>query len=247
MTEAIAEATFKRCRDRQIRKFDSLLRSSKPCPQKQTTIETTNSVDDKQKWIVNLSKHQLNEEETSVLTRGLNFAPTPSRIPISETIAGVEPALRTHHDDAKTDRARAAICNILRKAKPPRENTTKGERQALKNLQGNKDIVIVQADKRNATVIMDTNEYEDKALAILGKAPFARLQKDPTKKIEREINERLRNFMAQGNLNKIEYETLRVSAGCSKPALFLRRKCNSTQCNSTHVLQLVGSLRSWHV
>ena len=76
MTEATAEATFKRCRDRQIRKFDSLLRSSKPCPQRQTTIETTNSVVDKQKWIVNLSKHQLNEEETSVLTRGLNFAPT---------------------------------------------------------------------------------------------------------------------------------------------------------------------------
>ena len=95
-----------------------------------------------------------------------------------------------------------------------------GERQALKNLQGNKDIVIVQADKGNATVIMDTNECEDKALAVLGKAPLARLQKDPTKKIEHEINERLRNFMAQGKLNKIEYETLRVSAGCSKPALF---------------------------
>ena len=225
MTAATAEATFKRNRERQIRKFDKFMHKEKLRTAPHDATRTTGNTEpiDKQKWIVNMSKHQLSEEETSVLEKGLNFAPALSRVPVAEIIAGVEPALRKHRDDAEADRARAAVSNILRKAKAPKPNTTKKERQALKDLRSNKDIVIVQADKGNATVIMNTDDYEKKALAILRNAPFTKLQRDPTKKTERELNERLRSFLTQGNLTKAEYDTLRTSEGSSKPALFYGR------------------------
>lgn len=242
MTETTAEATFVRCRNRQVQKFNSLLRSSRPRSCEQTTTATTNSAIDKQKWIVNLSKHELSEEETNVLVRGLNFAPAPSRVPVADIIAGIEPAVRKHPDDATANYARAAVCNILRKARPPKPNTTSEERQALKNLRGNKSIIIVQADKGNATVVMDADDYEQKALTILQNPPFVELQKDPTKKIEREINERLRNFLTQGNLDRTEYDALRVSTGCSKPALFYGRpKIHKPEVPLRPIVSCVGT------
>ena len=78
------------------------------------------------KWVVNLSSHELTADETKVLERGLNFALAPSRLPTKDIIAGIEPALQQHKDVAAANAARAAVCNILRKSKPPIRNITKG-------------------------------------------------------------------------------------------------------------------------
>ena len=57
------------------------------------------------------------------------------------------------------------------------------EREALGALRKNKDIIVLQADKGNATVVLDTVDYEKKAMAILDHPPFRQLQKDPTSQI----------------------------------------------------------------
>ena len=60
-----------------------------------------------------------------------------------------------------------AINHDIRSSKTkklPRGNLTKSEREALLNLQKRKnDIIITKADKRGAVVILDINDYIDKA------------------------------------------------------------------------------------
>ena len=42
------------------------------------------------KWVVNLMNKTLTKDQESVLELGLNFAPAPTKLPMLDTIAGVE-------------------------------------------------------------------------------------------------------------------------------------------------------------
>ena len=61
---------------------------------------------------------------------------------------------------------------------------TREERAALRGLTDRQDIVIVPADKGNATVIMDRDAYVQKALALIECKPFEAVKKCPARQIE---------------------------------------------------------------
>ena len=63
-------------------------------------------------------------KENDVLARVLNFAPAPEKVQ-KDIIASAEPELRYHDSAAEANVARAAVCNILKKAKPLRENLSR--------------------------------------------------------------------------------------------------------------------------
>ncbi len=46
------------------------------------------------------------------------------------------------------------VCGILKRAKPPKDNLTKEQRKALKELKDLEDEVILPADKGSAIVVM---------------------------------------------------------------------------------------------
>ena len=110
-----------------------------------TQVHSNTSVDTN-RWVVNLSECELSQAKLSVLKKGLNFAVTPTDIPVDEIIAGTELAIQ--HLDQQT-------AAQLRKP-----NITKAERSALNNLRKNTDIMILPADKGKATVVMDTSKYQ---------------------------------------------------------------------------------------
>lgn len=92
--------------------------------------------------MVNLSSKELSNRE--VLRRGLNFAPTPQRIPYVDVIASVENAARKlQNSEAENLRGR------------PNHSHPTGQNQ----LQESTDIVILSADKGSATVVMDRSPY----------------------------------------------------------------------------------------
>ena len=45
-------------------------------------------------WVVNLSKYKLNQDQTSVLSKGLNFAITPHCIPTNDVMVATELACK---------------------------------------------------------------------------------------------------------------------------------------------------------
>ena len=65
-----------------------------------------------------------------------------------DLIAGVEQAIRKCGDlqPDRAERARAAVANVIRTAKPPRPNTIREELEALKTLRIHKEITILPAE-----------------------------------------------------------------------------------------------------
>lgn len=58
------------------------------------------------------------------------------------------------------------------------------------------------ADRGNSTVIMDRTEYRSKVRNILDDVAYRPLKKDPTCKLERTINERLKGVVKKGEMNE---------------------------------------------
>ncbi|KAJ8035395.1 hypothetical protein HOLleu_22617 [Holothuria leucospilota] len=79
------------------------------------------------------------------------FAPYNSSPPLESFISTIEEEVKTHTS-----------------APDFRENLTKSERPAMKNLRHRGDIVIKPADKGCAIVAMRTKFYRDEAYRLLG-------------------------------------------------------------------------------
>ena len=217
MSEAKSEELFLKIRDRQRMKFErftELTHSSNGCD------TSPGQVTDKSRWVLNLSKHTLSDNEQRALERGLNFADCPSKIPTDRFVAGVETALRRCKYDQKVEHARSAVASILRKARPPKANTTSVERQALRELQKNTQITILPADKGNLTVILDTDEYERKAQDLLGNHPFRKVSRNPTRRNEKRVNDGLKRLVDKGAVDKETYDKLCVPGCGSQPPRF---------------------------
>ena len=171
-------------------------------------------------WVVNLSKHKLTEPERSVLEKGLNFAEAPKSIPRAQLIAGVESALQKITDQNKAERTRAIVAGLIRKAKPPKQNLTKEEHEAIRSIRNNKEIIVLQADKGNATVILDASDYERKAKDLLNNLPFKQVKKNPTARNERRVNDCLKRLLEKKAINKGTFDQLRVPLNGTRPSMF---------------------------
>ncbi|XP_046396739.1 uncharacterized protein LOC124163714 [Ischnura elegans] len=153
---------------RQIKKFNHLLPPEKNvCPPDNT------------RTIVNLSEEVLDEPSQSVLSKGLNFATVPRTIPYADIIGGIEQAIRKLSNE-EAEEVRGEVTMVLKRAELPKSNITRDERAALHRLRNNSDIVILPADKGNATVIMKRDEYDKKIEDVLKDTAYRPLKSDPT-------------------------------------------------------------------
>ena len=95
------------CKGRQ-KKFDALL--------SRQTLERQPSYC----HVVNLSSKKLSTSQLPVLSRGLNFAPSPQFIPKAHIVASVEAAIyRSGATEEQATKARVGVVGALSRAKPP--------------------------------------------------------------------------------------------------------------------------------
>ncbi|XP_077507345.1 uncharacterized protein LOC144116813 [Amblyomma americanum] len=137
----------------------------------------------------NLSSQKLDDAELSVLSLGLNFnlGPEPD---IKKMVCAVETAVK-NVEPSRRDKARTRVVSVLSKL-----NRHQGlnplllkERKALKRLRGNENIVILPADKGNATVVLDKREYVNKMTGMLeDERTYLPLNRDPTSKVQRDLH-----------------------------------------------------------
>ena len=143
------------------------------------------------RWVVNLSKYKTTNAQNQVLSRGLNFAVSPETITepsiTDEYIVACEKACwKLPKSDAA--QLRAELVGVLKTSKSPKSNITKEERRAVKQLQKEKTIMILPADKGRATVILDKKEYESKLTNMLNDTnTYTKLKKDPTPVYKRKL------------------------------------------------------------
>ncbi|XP_046409097.1 uncharacterized protein LOC124173978 [Ischnura elegans] len=137
--------------------------------------------------VINLTGKPLDSAKTSVLSKGLNFAPAPKSIPFLDFIGGVEQAIRKLPVEA-ADEIRSDVVMTLKRAVPPKPNLTREERNALHAIRRDPKIVVLPADKGNATVLMPTEEYHKKVNEILQDGSYRVLDRDPTDAIVRKTS-----------------------------------------------------------
>ena len=130
-------------KNRQKKKFDQLRNE-----------HHQNSTLDPKRVINNISRRALTEDEERVLALGLNFAVTPKQIPYRDIIAATESTARQLKTD-EVKQLRICVSEALSQARPPSSNLDKRMHRAIRDLRRDTDIVILPADKGNATVVMD--------------------------------------------------------------------------------------------
>jgi len=83
--------------------------------------------------VINLSGQSLDDGLLSLLQKGLNYAITPCNVPIEELLTGVEKAVQALPVES-AEEARQETIRIIESASKPKDNLTKSERAALRNL-----------------------------------------------------------------------------------------------------------------
>ena len=99
-----------------------------------------------ERWMVNLTDQTLTLAQEDMLKLGVNFAPAPSKLPLTDTMAAVESGARGLSPEDADDLG-GRVCGILRCAKVPRIILTKNQRTVLKELRGLEDEVILPATR----------------------------------------------------------------------------------------------------
>jgi len=113
------KSEFERVKWRQKQKFDKQNDESKEVCRERTRFTQI------KKYVVNLLKHKLIDNQNRVLAKGLNFAISPDHIPTSHCIVATEQA-SWHLPPDQGERLRAEMIGALCSTKPLRSNVSKG-------------------------------------------------------------------------------------------------------------------------
>ena len=170
------------------------------------------------KIVVNMSERPLTKPEKSILTLGLNFVPVPTSIPEKTIIAETEAVARSLEEEDAA-KLRSAVQSCLNNPKLPKSNLTKCQMLAFRQLEKDKNIVILPADKGNATVVLNKDDYNQKMNDLLNNASYKRLKNNPTSKVEKKVAEALKVVESKGGLSTAQRKSLANKYG-TPPQLY---------------------------
>ena len=156
----------------------------------------------------NISDRELTLQQTKVLAKGLNFAVSPDKVQVDEFVVATEKACWLLPENV-AEELRYEVSGILKNAKPPPSNLTKGERQALRELSKDEQTMIFPADKGKATVIMNKDVYESKVSGMLwDEQTYEKLNKDPTASYKRKLIGILTRLKREEKIDEGQYRYL---------------------------------------
>ena len=198
---------------------------------------------DSKKVIFNYSSYTLDKHETTLLSKGLNFAIPPKKVKFDNHILPFELLYRDIRNlslpNEKLISLKSKVENIglssfysYNKKEHKFENISQEEYEAFLKLAENNDIIIQQADKGNNTVILNKTDYIQKMENILGdisKFQEVNFKHSVNKElrhlldIEKIIKNTLKDLLENISISKQDYEKLiptgsqpGVLYGCTK-------------------------------
>ena len=116
-------------------------------------------------------------------------------------------------------------------------NISKEEQEALENLRGYDDIVIKQADKGSAVVVMDREKYVDEAMRQLNdENVYIPLKKDPTAEMIKKINARINTLHDDGYISDSTLQYLLINSDARAGRFYLLPKIHKTNCPGRPVI-----------
>ena len=107
----------------------------------------------------------------------------------------------------EADELRGKVKTILKKAQPLRQKITKEEQKAIGELKRDNNRLILTADKGVALVVMDKEDYVQKA-ELLGQPIYRTISNDPTTKYKNKLVNLLKSIKAEGEMDETLYKRL---------------------------------------
>ncbi|XP_062579196.1 uncharacterized protein LOC134241129 [Saccostrea cucullata] len=222
-------------------------------------IKKWKHLNEARKYVLNLSKYQLNDNEYVLLAKGLKFIPTPKQKNVKRCILkdfdefARKLRCKYHFDngaDSKIHPFRTSsgfqppyTCSLLEEyidktklelssitTKTFQDNLTHSERNALSSLKKNLNVVIEKADKSNTTVIMDRNQYISEAERQLLSKHYMQVEKPNLIYLQDLIQTRINDMHSRGSIDKITLQ-------------FLKEKNPSLKCGQFYLLPKIHKLQ----
>ena len=176
-------------------------------------------------------------------TRPISHSVTPKRIPTEAIVSSVEAVLSRQRElsESAKDNIRSRIASTIQSASLPDSNLTKDERQALKRLKTDENIVILPADKGRVTVVMDKTDYYDKMDALVNdKQTYQILKRDPTPALQRKLNSKLLDLKKTDVIDIQRYNRLRCRVP-QPPKLYGLPKLHKANIPMRPIVSFCGS------
>ena len=184
LIKRVIECQHNKVMHRQKQKFENLQQKKSGCSNGGQHISTDNTTMDIKKWVKNLSNTPLMVEQERLLSHGPRFVIKPRRPPVGEYVAAMEQAC-SRLSQGEADELQVEVKKTLKKAQNKTRTTsniTSDEFKALKEMKDDKSRIILTTDKGVALVIMEKNDYIQKAEELLNTTTYKKIPEDPTNK-----------------------------------------------------------------
>ncbi|XP_076028455.1 uncharacterized protein LOC143017551 [Oratosquilla oratoria] len=161
------------------------------------------------RWVTNLSSRQLSNAENNVLASGLNFN-VQGKVNDAEFLAAAELGVNLLVGTSEDKQAvRTKIVGALKSKQASRSLMTE-ETKALAELRRDRSIVVLTSDKGGSTVVMDKEDYDQKALVLLQDTQtYTIVPQDPTKKLQAKVERELKELREKRIINDDEWKKMR--------------------------------------
>ena len=103
---------------------------------------------------------------------------------------------------------RADINGILRRTEAPKPNLNKAEIKTLAELKRDKDRIILKADMCVAMVVLDGENYIEKAENLFAQPAYRTIDRDPTNKLKAKLILMLRRIKRETSMDEGMYKTM---------------------------------------
>ena len=154
--------------------------------------------------------------QRSILAKGPKFAVSPRQPPNLEYITVIEAAC-TKLSKQDAEELRADINQVLRSSHPHKPNLTKAQNVALKELKRDRECIVLTADKGVAMIIMDRQDYINKANTLLNQNTYRSIPRDPTNSIKNKLISILKRVKNQTGWDSNTYKSM-YPTGCVPPS-----------------------------
>ena len=159
---------------------------------------------DEKKLVINLSNHNLTDAQNYVLALGLNFATNLKEVPYSDIITNTELVSKSL-PQPEGQQLREVVKECLNRRgqnpPPPIPTLSREEREAVRSLKESKEIVVLPADKGNATVIMNKDDYTSQIRNLLYQNDYKITKGNPTNRFTNSIKKALEDILQTNNIS----------------------------------------------
>ena len=158
-------------------------------------------------WVRNLFTTPLTQDQVKNLSNGPNYAIVPKVPLVGEYITAIE-NMCNQLQQGKAEELRGEIKTVLKKIQAPRHNISREERKAIEELRRGKNRIILTVDKGVSMVVMDRDDYNNKAEELLQQSAYRPMPNDPTDRLKTRLISLLKQIKIESGMNEATYKRL---------------------------------------